>query len=155
MSWGTCYSGSNNIHFDSPPIMNDGRNFSKWQPAAVINNEIRASENIKTNWNYRNYLVNNAEKIIGYNQKEACNECSSCPPQYSDPNLTPLQVDELNNSKNSPFLYSSSSDNSAPFGYESSNLKNIYLKDYELQARMIAPVLTQDQYLAQNYKNAN
>jgi len=155
MSWGTCYSGSNNIHFDSPPIMNDGRNFSKWQPAAVINNEIRASENIKTNWNYRNYLVNNAEKIIGYNQKEACNECSSCPPQYSDPNLTPLQVDELNNSKNSPFLYSSSSDNSAPFGYESSNLKNIYLKDHELQARMIAPVLTQDQYLAQNYKNAN
>ena len=155
MSWGTCYSGSNNIHFDSPPIMNYGRNFSKWQPAAVINNEIRASENIKTNWNYRNYLVNNAEKIIGYNQREACDECSSCPPQYSDPNLTPVQVDELNNSKNSPFLYSSSSDNSAPFGYESSNLKNIYLKDYELQARMIAPVLTQDQYLAQNYKNAN
>ena len=155
MSWGTCYSGSNNIHFDSPPIMNDGRNFSKWQPAAVINNEIRASENIKTNWNYRNYLVNNAEKIIGYNQREACNQCSSCPPQYSDPNLTPLQVDELNNSKNSPFLYSSSSDNSAPFGYESSNLKNIYLKDHELQARMIAPILTQDQYLAQNYKNAN
>ncbi len=155
MSWGTCYSGSNNIHFDSPPIMNDGRNFSKWQPAAVMNNEIRASENIKTNWNYRNYLVNNAEKIIGYNQKEACDQCSSCPPQYSDPNLTPLQVDKLNNSKNSPFLYSSSSDNSAPFGYESSNLKNIYLKDHELQARMIAPVLTQDQYLAQNYKNAN
>ncbi len=155
MSWGTCYSGSNNIHFDSPPIMNDGRNFSKWQPAAVMNNEIRASENIKTNWNYRNYLVNNAEKIIGYNQREACDECSSCPPQYSDPNLTPLHVNELNNSKNTPFLYTSSSDNSAPFGYESSNLKNIYLKDHELQARMIAPVLSQEQYLAQNYKNAN
>ena len=41
MSWGTCYSGSNNIHFDYPPIMDDGRNYAKWQPAAVINDEMR------------------------------------------------------------------------------------------------------------------
>ena len=41
MSWGTCYSGSNNIHFDFPPIMSDGRNFSKWQPGAKINEELR------------------------------------------------------------------------------------------------------------------
>ena len=63
MSWGTCYSGSNNIHFDYPPIMDDGRNYSKWQPAAVLNNEIRKSEGIKTNWEYRNYLVANAGNI--------------------------------------------------------------------------------------------
>ena len=37
MSWGTCYAGSNNIHFDFPPIMMDGRNFAKWQPGAAIN----------------------------------------------------------------------------------------------------------------------
>ena len=41
MSWGTCYSASNNIHFDFPPIMNDGRNYASWQPVAVINNEIK------------------------------------------------------------------------------------------------------------------
>ena len=28
MSWGTCYSGSNNIHFGFPPIMTDGRNYA-------------------------------------------------------------------------------------------------------------------------------
>ena len=155
MSWGTCYSGSNNIHFDSPPIMNDGRNYSKWQPAAILNNEIRKSENIQTNWQYRNYLVNNAEKIIKHNQQEACDECCSCPAKYSDQSLTPIEVRQLNNSSNTPFLYSSCSDKSTPYGYETSNLKNIYLQDHELQARMIAPVLTQDQYLAQNYKNAN
>ena len=155
MSWGTCYSGSNNIHFDSPPIMNDGRNYSKWQPAAVLNNEIRKSENIQTNWQYRNYLVNNAESIIKHNQQEACDECCSCPAKYSDPSLTPIEVEKLKNSSNTPFLYSSCSDSSAPYGYETSNLKNMYLQDHELQARMIAPVLTQDQYLAQNYKNAN
>ena len=32
MSWGTCYSGSDNIHYDFPSIMNDGRLFTNWQP---------------------------------------------------------------------------------------------------------------------------
>ena len=155
MSWGTCYSGSNNIHFDYPPIMDDGRNYSKWQPAAVVNNEIRENEGIKTNWEYRKYLISNADKIISFNQREACDECCSCPPRYSDPSLTPLEVRDLNNSQNTPFLYNSCSDDSTPYGYESSNLKNIYLKDHELQSRMIAPLLTQDQYLAQQYPNAN
>ena len=36
MSWATCYAGSNNIHFDFPPIITDGRNYAKWQPGAVI-----------------------------------------------------------------------------------------------------------------------
>ena len=40
MSWGTCYAGSNNIHFDFPPIMADGRNYATWQPGAVINENI-------------------------------------------------------------------------------------------------------------------
>ena len=33
MSWGTCYGASNNIHFDFPPLMSDGRNFATWVPA--------------------------------------------------------------------------------------------------------------------------
>ena len=45
MSWGTCNAGSNNIHFDFPPIMTDGRNYAKWQPGAVINQEIRKDNN--------------------------------------------------------------------------------------------------------------
>ena len=28
MSWATCYNSSNNIHFNFPPIMADGRNFA-------------------------------------------------------------------------------------------------------------------------------
>ena len=62
MSWGTCKSGSNNIHFDYPPIMMDGRNYSKWQPGAVLNEEIRKNNDIHTNWQYRSYLMNNADK---------------------------------------------------------------------------------------------
>lgn len=155
MSWGTCYSGSNNIHSNFPPIMDDGRNYAKWQPSAVINNEIRKNEGIQTNWDYRQYLSKNAEQIMNYNQNEACNEFCACPAKYNDPSLTPLGEKMLQNRNEGPFLYKSSSDKSMPFGYENSNLKNLYLKNHELQSRMIAPILTQDQYLANQYKNAN
>ena len=75
MSWGTCYSGSNNIHFDFPPIMMDGRNFADWQPGAVINQKIREDAGIKTNSDYRQFLINNADQIIKYNQMQACDQC--------------------------------------------------------------------------------
>jgi len=144
MSWGTCKSGSNNIHFDYPPIMMDGRNYSKWQPGAVLNEEIRKNNDIQTNWQYRSYLMNNADKIIKSNQVEACDECCYCPS---------TKTNEQN--KNNPFLYSSCVEKSQPYGYENSDLKEIYLSSYDLQSRMIAPVLTQDQYLQKKYPNPN
>jgi hypothetical protein len=45
MSWSTCYSGSNNINFNFPPIMADGRNYASWQPDAVVNERIQKQEN--------------------------------------------------------------------------------------------------------------
>jgi hypothetical protein len=72
MSWSTCYSGSNNIHFNFPPIMEDGRNYSSYQPDAIINNKIQLHENIQTNWEYRQYLQQNALNIMKYNSSEYC-----------------------------------------------------------------------------------
>ena len=60
MSWGTCYSGSNNIYFGFPPIMTDGRNYAQWQPGAVVNKTLREENGIKSNWQYRKYLQENA-----------------------------------------------------------------------------------------------
>lgn len=144
MSWGTCYSGSNNIHFDFPPIMSDGRNFAKWQPGAVINQKIRQENNIKSNWQYRQFLTENADAIIKANQVEACDNCCYCPA---------MKVGEP--ISNSPFLYKSCFEKSQPFGYEDSNLKNLYLTSHQLQCRMVAPILTQEQYLNQQYPNPN
>ena len=139
MSWGTCYSGSNNIHFDFPAIMSDGRNFATWQPGNVISEKIREEANIKTNWNYRKYLTENADQIIKHNQLSACDECCACPARYGD---------NQNQSKsNTPFLYKSCSDATQPHGYETSDLKNMYLSSFELQARMVTPVLSQAQLL--------
>lgn len=145
MSWGTCYSGSNNIHFDFPSIMSDGRNYSNWQPGAVINEEIKQRENITSNWQYRKFLQNNADEIIKRNQEEACDQCCSCPARYGD--NQPIS--------NSPFLYQSCTDSSTPYGYENSDLKNIYLTSHQLQCRLTAPILTQEQYLSGNYPRSN
>lgn len=133
MSWGTCYSGSNNIHFNYPPIMADGRNFASWQPEAQVNESIQKQENIKSNWEYRQFLTNNASQIMKYNNKEACYELGLSPHVSSD--KTP--------SDNVPFLYQSTMDTRSPgYGYSSSDLKNPYLSREQLQSRMIAPSIT-------------
>ena len=72
MSWSTCYSGSNNINFNFPPIMADGRNYATWQPDAVVNERIQDKEGIKSNWSYRQYLQRNGLQVINYNSTEAC-----------------------------------------------------------------------------------
>jgi hypothetical protein len=144
MSWGTCYQGSNNIHFDFPPIMMDGRNFAKWQPGAKINEEIRKENNITSNWKYRQYLTENADSIIKSNQLESCDNSCYCPA---------LKTTEP--TQNTPFLYKSCVDKSQPYGYETSDLKNIYLSSYELQSRMVAPSITQADILKQRLPNPN
>lgn len=145
MSWATCYSGSNNIHFDLPPIMTDGRNYASWQPGAVVNKKIREQANIKTNWQYRKYLTDNADAIIKYNQTEACNQTSMCNANYVN----------NGNQPNTPYLYSSCTSTAKPYGYQNSDLKNLYLNEYQLQCRLVTPVLTQEQLLQQRYQNYN
>jgi len=130
MSWATCYSGSNNIHFNFPPIMNDGRNYSSWQPDAVINQRIQKKEGITNNWNYRQYLQQNGLQIMNYNNKEACYELGLDP--HVQTGKTP--------SSNVPYTFRSTFDTSTPgFGYCNSDLKNPYLTSEQLNARLVAP----------------
>lgn len=71
----------NNFHHDFPALMSDGRSFSNWQPTAVLNDQIRRRENIKTNWDYRQYLQKNADSIIAFDQSTACQQ-TGCPYAY-------------------------------------------------------------------------
>ena len=146
MNWGTCMSGSNNIHFDFPPIMMDGRNYATWQPGAQVSNDIRKQADIKTNWQYRKYMVQNADAIIKHNQMTACDQCCACTARYG---VT------KNNVPSTPYVFQSCSDKSQPFGYENSDLKSLYLSKYELQCRMYTPSMTQDQLLMRGYQNYN
>lgn len=152
MSWGTCYSGSNNIHFDYPPIMSDGRNFANWQPGAVIDENLRKTANIKTNADYRKYLVSKADEIIKYNQLQACDECCACASKTITEYETPPQSQRFNST---PYLYKSCVDSTTPFGYEHSDLKSSYLTREQLQARMVAPIISQDQLIREGFYNPN
>jgi hypothetical protein len=143
MSWGTCYSGSNNIHYDFPPIMSDGRNFANWSPGSVINERILIQNKILTNWDYRQHLTQNADSVIKQNQKEACGDCCTC--GYNHTGKT----------SNTPYLYKSCVDSTQPYGYTDSNLKNLYLSRQQLQCRAVAPILTQEEYIRSQYPNPN
>ena len=133
MSWATCFSGSNNIHFNFPPIMQDGRTYSSYQPEAVVNQRIQEVNNINTNWKYRQFLTQNADQIMQFNTTEACYTLGLNP--HVTTNATP--------SSNVPFLYKSTFDTSSPgFGYPTSDLKNPYLSRQQLEARMISPSIT-------------
>ena len=130
MSWGTCYSGSNNIYYSSPPLMSDGRNFANWQPGTEIDNILKKEANITNNNIYRQYLINNADKIIELNQLEACNNCACCP--YYNNNK---------NTSNNPYLYNNCLSDIKPFGYEESDLKNLYLSREQLAAIKSQPII--------------
>ena len=139
MSWATCYSASNNIHYNAPPLMSDGRNYAAWIPGSEINNEIKSYYNISSNWKYRQFLQQNSEAITKYNEFLVCNE-SNCTRAYPNNQC----------SKNVPHLYSSVYENEndsqpMPFGYESSDLKNLYLSRQQLQSKLMAPeILTKN-----------
>ena len=130
MSWGTCFSGSNNIHFNFPPIMSDGRNYSSWQPSAVTNEHIRKREHIESNWEYRRFMTNHGLEIMKMNNKEACYNLGLNPHISTD--RTP--------SDNVPHMYSHSTDTRQPgYGYTTSDLKNPYLSREQLQSKMLSP----------------
>jgi hypothetical protein len=139
MSWGTCYSGSNNIDFNYPPLMNDGRNFSSWQPESVVNNRIQKQENITSNWEYRQYLTNNGRQIQKYNTSAYCYEIGVGDNCYKVSDKTP--------SDNVPFLFKSTFDSSKPgFGYNNSDLKNPYLSREQLYAKMVSTTISPPKY---------
>ena len=144
MSWATCYSGSDNINFSYPPLMSDGRNFSNWQPVNTIDKSLQKENNLKTNWQYRQYLMKNADNIIKFNQLQSCNGCGYCPPKYNT-------VGDVNNHGPPKFFDC----NNKNVGYESGDLKNMYLSRVQLQERLFVPHLSQQQYIDLGYNNFN
>jgi hypothetical protein len=142
MSWGTCYAGSNNIHFNYPPLMSDGRNYASWQPACDINNNLIKKSHIQTNYQYRQFLIKNADSVIKTNQQAACDQCGFC--QYGN---------SLPTAPLGKYLYTSCSDASQPYGYETSDLKNMYLSRQALQSRLVAPLMSQQGYLTKPRSN--
>lgn len=143
MSWGTCYNASNNIHSDFPALMSEGNLYTDYNSACKMNNNLKKEAGIKTNYQYRQWLINNAQSVMKANTVAACAQCCGCME-----NFTPRPESQK-------YLYKSCSDKTQPFGYESSDLKNLYLSRQALQSRLTAPIMTQNDMLKLGLPNYN
>ena len=129
-----CHNSSNNIYTDFPALMSSG-NFPKTNNAFTSNNELKKNNGIEDNYDYRQFLIKNADNLILYNQEKACDNVGGCLKNFE--RRQPSQK----------FLFASCSDSSKPFGYETSDLKNIYLSKKALQSRISGPIMTQSEML--------
>lgn len=115
-----------------PPLMQDGRSIvSSWQPEAVINDRIVKNHQIQSNWQYRQFLNKNAKEILDHNFQDACNDTG-----FNTANMSYY-------SYGTPYRYGSIEDRTLPLGVQNSDLKEVYLTREQLEARKIAPEITQ------------
>ena len=128
---------SKNIHFDFPAIKSHGRNYATYVPMCQINDKIQAKNGLSSNYAYRQYLIKNATNLIKTNQLIACDDAGPCLGQFNHIPMAPT----------SKHIYRGFNDSSTPYGYETSDLKRLYLSRKELEAKKNAPVLTQEDYL--------
>jgi hypothetical protein len=141
---------TNNKYPEFPPLMSDGRSITaSWQPEALINDDLIQSNNIRSNWQYRRYLTNNAKDIMAYNFRESSTDNG----YYKRPiDLPNMQSNLVSNMNGVPYNFNSILDKSKPFGYQTSDLKEMYLSREQLDARKISPVITQDDLIRSNNK---
>lgn len=135
---------TNNKYPEFPPLMSDGRAITaSYQPEAVVNNQIIKQNNIQSNWAYRKYLTENSKQIMEFNFREASNDAG----YYKRFTDTPLNGSDKMLDNTTPYMFNSFLDNSKPFGYADSDLKNLYLSREQLNARKISPVITQEEII--------
>ena len=122
---------TNNQYNNFPPLMSDGRAlYASWQPEAVINNNLIKENNIKTNWEYRNYLTNNAKEIMQINTRES----------YNDNGYYKRYVEvPISNDYTPPYIYNSITD--MPINNNVSDLKQMYLSREQLNSLKIIPTV--------------
>ena len=93
-----CDKTSNNKYFDCPAIMSDGRIFTDYRQAYVINDQIKLKNKQFNNYSYRQFLINNGDNLMKANNDYINTKagCPSCIPIH-----TPHKVVCTTNSVNS------------------------------------------------------
>lgn len=138
---------ANNQYREFPPMMDDGRAIvASWQQNAAVNEAIIKENNIRSNWEYRRFITQNATRLMREAAREAANDIGYY--ERAEKNMVSDFKPIVENMKAGvPFTYQTYFSNEKPFGYQTSDLKEEYLSREQLQARMIAPSLTQDELL--------
>jgi hypothetical protein len=99
----------------------------------ITNIKIQSQANIKSNWNYRQFMQKNANDIIKFNAMQSINASGNNPYTILNNN---------NHIQSSPFLYNSLHDTNNPFyGFRNSDLKQEYMNKQQMKAKMISPYI--------------
>jgi hypothetical protein len=125
---------TNNKYPIFPPLMADGRSvISSWDTEATLNAQIRKQNGIMNNWDYRQYLTKNANKIMEYNYNETANDTGH------------VFVPDSKSGSNSPFLYGSIYEKPASVDFNNGDLKEMYLTREQLYSRKCAPSIKESE----------
>jgi hypothetical protein len=71
----------------------------------------------------------------------------NCTQSATDSGYIKRYADLENNSYSTPYISNSYVDNTKPSGFQTSDLKELYLTREQLQARMVAPEITQEEFI--------
>lgn len=128
---------SNNVYENFPPMMADGRVIiASYQPDAIANEQIIKDNNIKTNWEYRKYLQENAKEIMRQNCLNMSNDVGY------------VRRYEIEPVKATPFIFKKWNERASEKvqGYPDSDLKRMYLTREELNSRVTTdtPITQED-----------
>ena len=90
----SCSKPSDNRFSNCPPKMSDGRTFTDYRPRCIANFAIvEGNFSLPNSYEYRQYLINNAEDIMSANKKAsyAVNSCGPCAAPYNIGTMLPEQ----------------------------------------------------------------
>lgn len=131
---------ANNLYPGFPPLMADGRALiASWQPESVVNETLRKTNNIQSNWEYRRYLTNNAEMIMRQNFVESANDVGYYERRDGASSASFVSIGDqasVSGKHASPYRFDSMLDQTQPLGYVNTDLKQAYLsgKNWMLSA---------------------
>ena len=125
---------TNNVYPNFPPKMSDGRSLiASYQPEAILNENLIKQSGVKSNWEYRKYLMENSQAIAETNFRESSNDCG-----YFERFLPSERGQNL---PNIGMAYK----DSASVISENSDLKQLYLSREELSKKYEPHTMTQEQ----------
>jgi hypothetical protein len=113
------WATQNNSHANMPGVVSDGRLFTNYTSDAIIGDRIKQENGLKSNEEYRRFLVQNTESIMKHNYDHMAND-----------NKTQYQHDQYQYGQ--PHLYKSVQEDTKPYGYEDTMSKQMYLTRQQL-----------------------
>ena len=122
------FKGQNNFHTTIPALMSDDREQRSWYPEAVVDYNIKKAANITSNWDYRKFLMSNANQLMDINTRNAIMQNPAG------------DVRQQSSVAGTPYVFRSPSDmTQVRPGVFGSDLKTTYLNRTQLQAKAEAP----------------